>query len=343
MKNTLIFILLLNTFFASAQQPDSTGMQWLNLEDIQKKYIEKQKPIFIYFYDSENDSCSMQDSILNNPEAYNYANILFYSVKIDIYSKDELTFFDGTTYSNTSESKTIHPLVTSLLGDSIFTPSFLLFDKKATGQLFTGYKNRDDLFSILIFYAEEAYNHVDFATFDKYYKITYPPGQKQVMTRIVTKRLNLEKIFEQIKVHPKKIIVNLYYNYSTSATMQSLSIFNNPKVANYINKNFYFSELNVSTKDTIRILDIDYVNKNESHGYHQLPIEMLQGQMHFPVFLILNEEGKLLFRYYGYQTPEQIEISLTYFAEDKFKTIKLDAYKKTFTTEWFKNEIEKTP
>ena len=337
MKKTLfLFSILLLTVSINAQDK----IKWQSLDEIRTAFSQNQKPIFFYFYDVNSDSCKLQEELLNTDEVSNYINILFYPIKIDVNSKEDYIFFDSTKYTPASSDSINqhHNLVRALLGDAANFPAFLLFSKEAKGEVFSGYKTRSDLFSMLIFYAENIYLSTDFETFDKYYKKTYPPGQSQIMTRLIVDRTDLEEAFEKAKATKKKMVVNLYNNYKTSSTMMSLTTFNTPPIANYLNKNFIYSELNVRTKDTISVLGGTYINTNETHEYHQLPIAMLEGKMIFPAFLILDENGQLLNRTQVYVTPERMEIILAYYLNDAYKTEKWTNFEKTFKSKLYNDQ-----
>ena len=55
-------------------------------------------------------------------EVASYINALFYPIKIDIYSKNSITFFDGTIYKNTGKDGAVHEIVTKLLGENVQMP-----------------------------------------------------------------------------------------------------------------------------------------------------------------------------------------------------------------------------
>jgi len=144
----------------------------------------------------------------------------------------------------------------------------------------------------------------------------------------------MEEAFELNKKLPKKIFVNLYNNYSISCTMMRLKTYNNPKIANYLNKNFYCVNMDVKSQDTIKLFDQIYINEGISHGYHQLPISFLNGKMNFPAFLIFDEKSKFLDRKQGYMTPEVFEPIIKFVGNNAYKKQKWDAYLKSFKSEF---------
>ncbi len=323
-----IFTELTTSVFA---QTDTSKVKWLSFDDARQQFEKNQKPVLIFFHDTKNDSSNlMLNKTFGLQEVANYINILFYPVRMNIRSKETITFFDGKSYSNQEGLDDIHEMVTALLGKDAKMPAMILFTKNAVGTVYQGFKSRDQIFPLLIYYAESVYNSTTYDKFEKYYFKTYPPGQSQIMTRVLIKWKGIEEAFELNKTEPKKIIVNIYDNYSISSTMLNLKTFNNSIIAEYLNKNFYCVNLDARTKDTINILSQKYINEGATHGYHQLVIAMLNGKMVFPSFLILDEESKMIDRIQTYMIPEDFEVLAHFIGDNDYKTKKWDDYKPNF-------------
>ncbi len=346
--NKLILITTIVLIFGNltkAQNKD-TIINWLSLEEAQKKFVKKQKPIIVYFYSENSDSCNlMTNDTFGNKEVANYINILFYPIKINVNTKDSLKFFDGKYYKY-SKKKKAHSFVTKMLGQNYTVPSMILFNKKAQGTLFAAYKSRDLIFPNLIYYSEQVDKSVEYEEFEKYYFKSYPPGQRQTMSRVNVKWKKTEEAIKSSLKDKKYIFLFFYYNYSVSSTVMSLKTFNNPKIAKYLNSAYNPVYISVTTKDTISAFGKKYVNKNKSHKFHQMPIDMLNGKMVFPAYLIISTEEivkdgkkqktfKLLDRVQLYKTPEQMEAILYYFAENKYKTMSWNDYISKFKSKMF--------
>ncbi|MFN8254797.1 MAG: hypothetical protein U0W24_03855 [Bacteroidales bacterium] len=344
MHSRLSFILFL-VFFVNQinSQTDTSKVKWLDFNETKLLFEKTQKPVLIFFHDSKSDSSElMLNKTFGLNEVANYINILFYPIKFEIHSKNEINFFDGRVYKPSDKKDGIHSMVDSLLGKGVKMPAMILFTKKAVGTVYQGYKSRDNIFPILIYYAESLENSVSFEKFEEYYFKTYPPGQNQVVTRVLVKWKSIEEAFENSKILKKKILVNLYDNYSTSSTMLSLKTFNNPIIADYLNKNFICVNLNARTKDTILFFSQKYINEGAPHGFHQLPIVMLSGKMQFPAFLIFDEDQKLLDRFQTYMTPEDFEVLIHFIGDNDYKTKKWEDYKNSFKSSFTEeNQIKK--
>ena len=337
--------LILIIFFTeyAVSQADTSKVKWLSFEETKVLFEQKQKPVLVFFHDNLKDSSNaMLNTTFGMQEVANYINVLFYPIKLDVYSKDSVTFFDGTKFTNSGKNGNVHDIVTQLLGKDFSSPSMILFTKKAEGAVFQGFKDRNHIFPILIYYAESTYESVTYEKFEKYYFKTYPIGQKQIMTRVLVKWKTFNEIPELSKKSPKKLLINLYDNYNISSTMQRLKTYNNPIIANYLNKYFYCTNLDVKAQDTISFLGQKYINEKAAHGYHQLAIAMLNGKMQFPAFIIVDENNNLLDRFYGYKSPEDFEVLINYIGESAFKDQKWDTYKKNFKSSFEEEKVEET-
>ena len=339
MRRITLFYLFIFPFFLFAQQGnyevlDTSKVEWKSFEETNNLFQKKQKPVMIFLYDKNDDSSSvMLNQVFSLDEVASYINILFYPIRLEIHSKDTLTFFDGNKYANANRNKGVHDLAIKLAGGVPSSPSILIFSKEAIGTVYPGYKDRNHIFPILIYYAENAYKSTKYEDFEKYYLKTYPPGQKQIMTRVLVKWKSMEEAFELNKKVPKKIFVNLYNSYNISCTMMRLKTYNNPKIANYLNNNFYCVNMDVKSQDTINLFEQKYINEGASHGYHQLPISFLSGKMNFPAFLIFDEKSNFLDKKQEYMTPEIFEPIIKFVGSDAYKMKKWDAYLKSFESE----------
>jgi thioredoxin-related protein len=343
-KRTFVFCLVLHFMTAgkSFAQTDTSKVKWLSFKETKAQFEKRQKPVLVYFYDNSDDSSRlMLNKTFGLQEVANYINILFYPVKLDIYSKDTVTFFDGAKFFNSGKNGKVHDIAVQLLGKEFTTPSIILFNRNAEGAVFQGFKDRNHIFPMLIYYAESVTKEVPYDKFEKQYFKAYPIGQKQIMTRVLVKWKTFNELPELMKKQPKKILINLYDNYSISSTMQRLKTYNNPIIAEYLNKHFYCLNLDAKSLDSIPFLGQTYINEKAAHGYHQLAIAMLGGKMQFPSFIILDENNKLLDRFPGYKPPDDFEVLIHFIGEDAFKTSKWIDYKKDFKGSFSEDGKEK--
>jgi thioredoxin-related protein len=332
MKNKLVCILifLFNVTVEAQENQVIEQINWLTFEETGEKFLQYQKPIMVFLYSNDCDSCEkMLDETFQNQEVVKYLNILFYNIKLDVETSDSITFFDGKVFGKQTEKK-YNDIIYSLIGDSIQLPAILMFNAKAEGVVFYGFKDRDHIFPVLIYYNEKIYNSTQYDIFEKKYFEAYPVGQQQIMTRLNIKWMTFNEMLEAQKTEPKKILIDIYYNYSIAATMMRTKTYNDPIIANYLNENYYCTTVEAQGDEEFTIKDVTYKNSGESHEFHQFAIAVLQGKMQFPAFIILDEEFNLLDRIQYYLTSENFEPIMKFYGEDKYKTIIFSEYIKTF-------------
>ena len=328
---TLFVIIFSIISISSFSQTDSLELtKWRTFEEVGEFFLKRQAPILIYLYTDDCSSCQiMLDSTFQNSEVANYVNALFYPIKLNANTNDTLTFFNGEKFARPINSE-YHSLVSMLLADSIRFPSLVIFDEQAQGQAFYGKQNRDSIFPKLIYYAEKIHKSTTYEEFEKNYFEAYPPGQKQIMTHLKINWIPFDEMKEKQKVEPRKVLIDIYFNYSISATMMRTHTYNNSIIAAYLNKNYYCTTVNAKSTDEISLLDVTYTNSGAAHGYHDFAIAVLQAKMEFPAFIILDENYQLLERVQLYLTPEKIEPIFQFYGSNKYKEISYKKYSKSF-------------
>jgi len=331
MKKYYFLTLLFFWTFFTYSQTLKDSVHWISIEKAGKLFPEKQKPILFYFYKNNCDSCRIQEeTTFSNPEVANYINVLFYPVKINVETKDSLKFFDGNYYKNTGKHGKIHDLVFKLAGTTDSFPVLVLFSKRAEGKSFFGYKDRDEIFRILIYYAEDIDVSTTFDDWYKYHKKGYPPGQKQIFTRLKIRWKTLDEALELNKKEPRKILLNFYNYNKISCSLLRTQTFNQAQIAEYLNEKYYSVNIDVFSQDTMTIMGQTYINENKSYKYHQLPIAALGGKMTFPAFIILDENEKVLIKVQEYMIPEKFEPLMRFYGDNTYKNENYNTFMKDF-------------
>lgn len=129
------------------------------------------------------------------------------------------------------------------------------------------------------------------------------------------------------KKKPKKIMMDVYTNWCGPCKMLDRNTFKNADVAKYVNDNYYAVKFNAEGNDVVKYKGTTYSNKNykaemssRRNGVHDLT-RALQVNA-YPTIVFFDEKGDLIFPVRGYQNPQQLELYLKMFLDDKHKDMK---------------------
>lgn len=133
------------------------------------------------------------------------------------------------------------------------------------------------------------------------------------------------------KKNPKKIFVDVYTDWCGWCKKMDATTFEDPKIVNYINKNFYAVKFNAEQKEEIIFNGKTYKYvSNGTRGYHELANELMQGRMSYPTSLYLDENLNLLSPVPGYQDVPTLEMILRFFGEKNYLTSTWEEYQKNY-------------
>ncbi len=329
-KILLVSAVLFSVLISNAQ--DTSKVKWLSFEQVRQLFYSKPKNILIWIYDDNCDSCMlMLNKTFGNQEVANYVNALFYPIRLKASTSDTITFFNGQKFVHLP-GKPYHQLAYMLLADSIYFPALVVFDTKAQGRVFYGFKDRDHIFSILIYYAEKVYVSTKFEDWQKIYFKAYPPGRQQIITRLFIHWVPLDELEQKMKQHPRKIFVDVYDRYNVADNVMRLRVYNLPPIAQYLNQHFYPVTVEARSKDTLVFNGKKYP-PSDKYPYNTLAIELLGGRMTFPSFLILDTNYKVLDMERVFLMPDAFYKIITYFGGGYYKTLKFPEYLKQHARE----------
>ncbi len=154
--------------------------------------------------------------------------------------------------------------------------------------------------------------------------------------------INWVSFEEAIKLQqkkPKKILVDVYTVWCGPCKMMMANTFTDPIIIEYINKHYYAVKFNAEGPDSVKVKDHVFRNPNykperanSRNGTHELTYSIAQvnGSVAYPTIVYFDEKLNIIQAVQGYMTPQQIEPILSYFAEDKYKTVKWEDYTSTF-------------
>lgn len=133
------------------------------------------------------------------------------------------------------------------------------------------------------------------------------------------------------KEHPKKIFIDVYTQWCGWCKRMDQTTYLDKDIINYLNANFYSVRLDAETRDTMHFNNHNFVNANptEKGSVNELAYSLLDGKMEYPTTVYMDENFGRLTVAPGYLTTSELKIVLTFFAENKYKTMSYEDYKKS--------------
>ncbi len=133
------------------------------------------------------------------------------------------------------------------------------------------------------------------------------------------------------KEHPKKIFIDVYTQWCGWCKRMDQTTYLDKEIIDYMNKNFYAVRLDAETKDTFHFNNHQFVNSSptEKGSVNELAYSLMDGKMVYPTTIYLDENFNRISVAPGYLSSSDFKMVLTYFAEEKYKTISYDDYKKS--------------
>ena len=132
------------------------------------------------------------------------------------------------------------------------------------------------------------------------------------------------------QAHPKKIFIDVYTQWCGWCKKMDAETYTDPAIISYINKYFYAVRLDAETADTFHFKGHDFYNpKPHTRGYtNELASSLLDGKLGYPTTVYMDENIERLTYVQSYISAADLMPILKYFAEDKYKTMKFDDFKK---------------
>lgn len=313
-KVFLISTLILCSFLVKAQQPSHGLVHWMTIEEAEKKTKENPKPILVDIYTNWCGWCKkMIATTYSDPQVANFINQNFYPVAFDAETKDTIRF-KGKTYINKEQGKKgTHELAYVFLPQSRSYPSTVFMAGDLENQMLVpGYLESKTIAPLLVFYKEKMYKEANINEFMAYFDSTFTPGNSIKIKKEV-QWFTIQEALKQNLKKPKKIFVHLYTDDCISCKVMDSTSYSNPIIAQYLNDNYYPVRFDVTTKDTVEILNQKLGNPGY---YHTLAQAALKNEMEFPAVLFFNEKNELISPVPQYMGPKFLEAVLVFFKKD---------------------------
>ncbi len=143
--------------------------------------------------------------------------------------------------------------------------------------------------------------------------------------------MDFDRAVKLNKEHPKKIFIDVYTQWCGWCKRMDASTYQDKEIIDYMNKYFYAVRLDAETKDTFHFNEHQFVNSNATQkgSVNELAYSLLDGKMSYPTTVYMDEKFNRLTVYPGYVQTSDLKPILKFFAEDKYKTMTYEDFRKS--------------
>ncbi len=130
----------------------------------------------------------------------------------------------------------------------------------------------------------------------------------------------------------RKIFIDVYTDWCGWCKRMDKETFANSYIANYLQEHFLPVKLDGEGSDTIYFNNQMFVNPNPGgkKSPHQLAVLLLNRNMTYPSVVLLNEYNQMLTVVNGFMNVKDMEVVLTFFAENRHFEMPWEKYKANF-------------
>ncbi len=150
-----------------------------------------------------------------------------------------------------------------------------------------------------------------------------PPSSTSSKTSIHW--MSIQEAEKLNKKHPKKIIIDTYTDWCGWCKRLDATTWEDARIIDYLNKNYYAVKFNAETKDSI-VFNGKVYHFNPNMRANELAYNLLQGQLAYPTIIVMDESLTSLSVIPGYQAADPMNNIIHYFGDNIYKTVEWTAF-----------------
>jgi thioredoxin-related protein len=164
------------------------------------------------------------------------------------------------------------------------------------------------------------------------YTLIFSCAQRPAVTAEKLQWMALEDAAAGLKKEKRPVLIDLYTDWCGWCKVMDKKTYTNKNVINYVQEKFYPVKFDAEGRKSITWNGKTY-SFNSNYKAHEFAVYLTNGELSFPTTVIIPVDGEPQ-AIPGYLAPNELELIVKYFGEDKFGKVPFEEYRKSFKSKW---------
>ena len=155
-------------------------------------------------------------------------------------------------------------------------------------------------------------------------------AQPPIIKQASIEWLSWDQAVAKMKNQPRKMLIDVYTDWCGWCKRMDMTTFADPAVVQNINEHFYAVKLDAEQKENIVFDQHTFAFVNEGRrGFHELAASLLDNQMSYPSFVLMDEKIARITIVKGFQQANDFNCILNFIAKNNYQNTTFETFKKT--------------